>query len=254
VAALAAVYQAIGKHAMAGVNFSQWGIVAAPTYLGRSAVAEALQRFADEGAWGISPHTIPHHSLHAISGTISQAFKAHGPNFGIGGGPGAAAEAMMVAATLLSTGDLPGLWLVLTEYEPAQIPTDSARPSLNGCCDAGRAPAEVAQVNGWHANGTHASYVHPDLGTEPICTAVAIALVPTPETSIGFALCLHRAATETEEPSRRFGPPLNHLGPLARALAAATPPWNDLSEQRWRLDSTGWLEIRSLDSGSETEP
>src|SRR5205807_656306 len=68
---LAAVYQAIYNHRLLGIDFSRWGVVAAPCFLGRTALAHALKRFTLEGAWGVSPHLIPHHSVHAVSGTIS---------------------------------------------------------------------------------------------------------------------------------------------------------------------------------------
>ncbi|MGH6681122.1 MAG: hypothetical protein ACREDL_19840, partial [Bradyrhizobium sp.] len=75
VAGLGAVYRAIQKAGLQTTNFRDWGVVAAPRFLGRPAMAAALQRFAAEGAWGVSPHLIPHRSLHSISGTVSQALK-----------------------------------------------------------------------------------------------------------------------------------------------------------------------------------
>lgn len=114
---LAAVLQAIEDFRLDPTGFTAWGVVGAPRFLGRSTMVQALQKFAQEGAWGISPHLIPHRSLHAPSGTLSQALKIHGPNLGVGGGPGASAEGFLVAATLLSRADLPGVWLLLTGTE-----------------------------------------------------------------------------------------------------------------------------------------
>jgi 3-oxoacyl-(acyl-carrier-protein) synthase len=85
VVGLAAVYQAIDDHALAPAGaarpFADWAVVAAPRFIGRAALAQALPRFVREGAWGVSPHLIPHRSLHSMSGAISLALKAHGPNF-----------------------------------------------------------------------------------------------------------------------------------------------------------------------------
>src|SRR5262249_56456949 len=101
--------------------FTDWAVLAAPRFLGRTALAQALNRFALEGAWGISPHLIPHHSLHSVSGTISQALTIHGPNYGIGGGPDAASKTLLTAAALLAADRLPGVWVVLTGYDPEPL-------------------------------------------------------------------------------------------------------------------------------------
>ncbi len=132
VAALAAVFDAIRIHALDAKRFQDWGVLAAPRFLGRAALAVALHRFALEGAWGISPHLIPHRSLHSISGTISQALKIKGPNFGVGGGPHAADEALLVAAGMVADEQLPGVWLVMTGYNPELAPNDPAGGSESG--------------------------------------------------------------------------------------------------------------------------
>lgn len=123
VVGLCAVYQAIHKGGLQKTCFCDWGVVAAPRFLGRPAMAAALQRFAVEGAWGVSPHLIPHRSLHSLSGTISQALKIHGPNFGAGGGPNAPTEALLAATALLVGRRLPGVWVVLTCLDP-ELPPD----------------------------------------------------------------------------------------------------------------------------------
>jgi hypothetical protein len=117
VAGLTAVYQAVHDHALPA-DFVDWGVLAAPRFLGRAALAAALPRFLAEGAWGVSPHLIPHRSLHALSGTISLALKAHGPNYGVGGGPGAEAEVLVAALSLLHGYRLPGVWVVMTRARP----------------------------------------------------------------------------------------------------------------------------------------
>jgi hypothetical protein len=127
---LAAVFDAIRKHGLDPTTFHDWGVLAAPRFLGRTALAAALNRFTLEGAWGISPHLIPHRSLHSISGTVSQALKIKGPNFGVGGGPQAADEAIFVAGSMVAAERLPGLWLVMTGYSPEVAPVDPAESGL----------------------------------------------------------------------------------------------------------------------------
>lgn len=122
VVGLAAVFKAMSDAGMAATDFRDWGVVAAPRFLGRPAMAAALQRFQSEGAWGVSPHLIPHRSLHSISGTVSQTLKIHGPNFGVGGGPGGVAEVLLTAAALLEGKKLPGVWVVLTCLDPELPP------------------------------------------------------------------------------------------------------------------------------------
>jgi hypothetical protein len=117
-AALAAVFKAIKNHGLEGHTFSDWYVIGAPRYIGRFAVAGALERFKAEGAWGVSPHLIPHRSLHSISGAISQALKIHGPNLGVGGGKSAADEGLMLAISLLGTSMTAGAWVVMTGWNP----------------------------------------------------------------------------------------------------------------------------------------
>jgi hypothetical protein len=132
VVALAAVFQAIHDHGLGATDFSNWGVVAAPRFLGRATLAVSLQRFALEGAWGVSPHVIPHRSLHSISGTVSQALGIHGPNFGVGGGPESASQVFLAAAALISEQNTPGLWVLVTGWDPEPILEKPGAAGSNG--------------------------------------------------------------------------------------------------------------------------
>ncbi len=118
--ALAAVYQAIHDAGLEAPSFGRWGVLAAPHKIGRTAMAQALPNYRAEGAWGMSPHLIPHRSLHCVSGAISCALKMHGPNFGVGEGP---AEALPIALAMLAQQRVEGVWLVLTAFDPPASPS-----------------------------------------------------------------------------------------------------------------------------------
>lgn len=135
VVGLAAVLQAIAQHDLQQEDFTGWGVIAAPRFLGRSAAAEAITKFETGGAWKASPLFVPHRSLHAVSGTISQALQSKGPNFGAGGGPQAVVEGLLAALGLLSE-DLPGLWLVLTRCDPEPAPDKQGISAFPVLCQA----------------------------------------------------------------------------------------------------------------------
>ncbi len=239
IAGLAALDRAIHQHRLDLGHSQDWGVIAAPCLLGRSALALACQRFAVEGAWAISPNLIPHHSLHAVSGTISQALNLRGPNFGIGGGPAAAAEGFLLAATLLANRTLPGLWLVLTGYEPELMPLDPSLPAL-------ATPA----------------------GPEPLCEAVALALTPGHNLDIGLTLRIGcEGSWDPDEKTSQW--PSFHLHTLAALLSlpaansaglekgvrnlAPQRPQGCFAQKvpdpfpqagRWRLATGSWIELK----------
>jgi hypothetical protein len=154
VAAVSAVHHAIYQFGLNPTAFRDWGVVAAPYYMGRPAMAAALMRYQAEGAWGASPHLPPHRSLHSPSGTISQLFKIHGPNYGVCGGPGCTPEALAAAAAMIDARRVPGVWVALTGFDP-DLPPDRT---------------------GGHASGTH-------------CVALVLALT-LPQLSTGSGLRL----------------------------------------------------------------
>jgi hypothetical protein len=148
VVGMAAVLQAIASHGLGAMRFTEWGALAAPRFLGRVAMAATLQRFAVEGSWGVSPNLIPHRTLHSMSGTLSQALKIHGPNLGVGGGPGGLLEVLRITTAMLHGDRLPGLWVVLTGWDPEPIPDGSCVPSAETHC-LGVALALTAARPGW---------------------------------------------------------------------------------------------------------
>jgi hypothetical protein len=217
VAALAAVSHAVHDHALVGTDFTDWAILGAPRYLGRQALAVALQRYQLEGAWGISPHLIPHRSLHSVSGTVSQVLKVHGPNFGVSGGLHAADEALLTGATLLAGDHLPGVWLVLTGYNPEPVPEKADAPPPNG---------------------------HPR--PAPICRAVALALVANQPGS-GFRQ-LHVCPGPVDNGRAGLkdrGRPWFCFEDLATALRDPTPA------RAWRLHCGGTVEVKWPGAGAE---
>ena len=205
VVGIAAVLRAIEGHGLGGTSFGDWGVVAASRFMGRTALANTLIKFRAEGAWGISPHLIPHRSLHSLSGTISQALKLHGPNFGSGGGPGGAAEALLTAAALLHGGRLPGVWVVLTGWQP--------EPATD----------EYGQV------------ITPDC----LCSAVALALVPASAPASRLTL---RVVPAGAGPRRNGhgGITLLSLESMVRALAGPASPFTAVV---WQLTGGGRVEL-----------
>jgi hypothetical protein len=95
---------------------SDWGVLGGVRTPGRRRMTDTLARFRDKGAWGVTPHFIPHSLLHSAAGLVGQAFGLHGPGAGVGGMPGAEGDVLWAAAAWLGGGDLPGVWLVWTQW------------------------------------------------------------------------------------------------------------------------------------------
>ena len=110
VAALAALDRAGGRR----IGTDSWGMVACPCRPGRRRLTEVIAKYRADGPWSVTPHFIPHAILHSMPGLLTQALRRHGPAAGVGGTPGADADALRAAAAWLAGGDLPGLWLVRT--------------------------------------------------------------------------------------------------------------------------------------------
>jgi hypothetical protein len=136
VVSLAAVLDAVHRFGLGDLDFAGWGVVAAPRWLGRAKTAGGMNKFHREGPATMSAMLVPHTSLHAVSGTISQALKVYGPNFGTGSGPGHLAEGLLAALSLVAEGELPGLWLTLSQWDPEPSPDVQGRVPPSCVCYA----------------------------------------------------------------------------------------------------------------------
>lgn len=106
-----------------------WGVLAASSGAGRIMGAGSLVGSRRSGAAGVSTHVVPQCSLHAAASSLSVLLGLHGPHFGIGGGPEAFGEALIVAlATLDLVAPGGGLWLVLTGWEREPQLDEAAAP------------------------------------------------------------------------------------------------------------------------------
>lgn len=129
VLALAAVLRAVDAFGWHDRSFHDWGLIAAPRFLGRILVAASMDRFQKRGVPSMSPLIIPTLSLHAVAGSLSLALKTHGFNYGVGGGHGHLAEALLTGLAARDDNGVAGVWVVATQFSPEPIP-DTAGHSL----------------------------------------------------------------------------------------------------------------------------
>jgi hypothetical protein len=116
IAALVVVLQALNSLPEPLPQAEQWGVLAAPEYFGREATLAALRRYSQEGPSAISPHLIPNHCLHSLAGSLSVLLGCHGPNYGVGGGPGQFLDLLLAGFCEIAQGVVPGYWLVATGW------------------------------------------------------------------------------------------------------------------------------------------
>ncbi len=190
VVSLAAVLQAIHDGGLASEDFTNWGVVAGPSFLGREALATSFKRFKRQGAVGVSPLLIPYLSQHAVAGTISIPLRIHGPNLGVCGDRGSLVQALLSGITLQREHDLPGVWVLASEWNPEPIMSP---------------------------------------GQDTLCRAVALALHPANATGCGFELRLtlssNRAGGEAPRSATIAGLAhfLTHQQPGSSAWTCALP-------------------------------
>lgn len=130
------VLTALAAHP-AAPRIASHGIVAAPCQPGRIVGAKTLAEFGRGGGVTVSPHVVPQCSLHSVAGAVSVALGMHGPHLGVGGGPEALGEGLLVAAALLASGGDPGctgVWLVATEWDEEPGLDAQGVPLTNPAC------------------------------------------------------------------------------------------------------------------------
>ena len=136
VVSIAAVFHAIHDFGLHDTDFTNWGVVAAPRFLGRETCVIFLDRFARQGPLGTSPLLAVYQSLHAVSGSVSLALHIHGPNMGVGGGHRALEQTLLAGLAMQSEHQLPGIWMVFSEWDPEAVPDGSCKVSASGICRA----------------------------------------------------------------------------------------------------------------------
>lgn len=182
VAGVVALNQTLARSDLAGTDFRRWGVLGCLQAPGRTIVGASLSRFATEGAWGVSPHIVPHRCLHSLSGTLSLGLKSEGPNFGVG-----EAEAVLpIAGSWLAQQRVEGVWAVITCMEPeyaaelgqtvvprrnvahavvlALMPDqDSAahRLTLSPTTERGNAPWNIHRLESWLRGEIRESWILP---------------------------------------------------------------------------------------------
>jgi hypothetical protein len=122
VAGISALFLAVRDAGWQESSFLDWAAVGVPRFLGRMNIAHTVGQYLQDPSWSVSPNIIPNQSLHSPSGTVSLALGLHGPNFGAGGGPNAVPEGLVAALSTLRTSGVPGVWMVLTQFEPEPTP------------------------------------------------------------------------------------------------------------------------------------
>jgi hypothetical protein len=121
VAAVAAVDQAISRGRLDLSDLRKRIIIAAPRYVGRIGGAASLERYGRGGGPALSPHLIPQHSLHSISGALSILLASRQPNFGVGGGDDSMVEGFLAALCAPRSDESSGVLLVATAWMPEPV-------------------------------------------------------------------------------------------------------------------------------------
>jgi len=134
--AVRALDSLIEENGIDAKELADCAVIAAPQFLGRVQGANAFARFLHNGAQGISPHLIPQHSLHSVSGAISVLLGSQGVNLGVGGGPHSLDDAFLTAATLLESGNAKSCLLVCTAWDPEPLPNREGQCTNEPICHA----------------------------------------------------------------------------------------------------------------------
>lgn len=213
VAGVTAVFEAVKSAGLAETSFADWGVAAGASFLGRTVLASAMDKFQASGAWSVSPHLIPNHMQHCLSGSVSIALKSHGMNLGVGGGPDSVSQTFLAAAGLAGDNRHAGLWIVLT----------------------GHAPEPFTQF----ANGVAAV---------PVCHGLALALVSAEPNAGGARLRVVPAVRTSQNDTVEVRSNPLQVSDLTNSLAAL-----DGQALRWQMDFGGWLEWQPDRAGEQTQ-
>ena len=135
VVAVAALDRAVQSLQASPERYADWSIVAAPQCIGRIAGAASLDRFAKGGGPTVSPHLIPQHSLHSVSGALSILLCSNQPNFGVGGAVDSLPEGLL-AALAMPGGSPRGVWFIATSWDPEPVLDDLGNCTNSPCCYA----------------------------------------------------------------------------------------------------------------------
>jgi hypothetical protein len=131
-----AMFRAIESAGWSGRSMEDWGIVAAPQFLGRLRMWSAIERYRTLEVRGASPRHIPTVSQHAVAGTLSVIFQCRGPCFGAGGSQGSLLDGFVNAASLAAGGIAPGFWLAISQWSPEPLPEASDADNGAARCHA----------------------------------------------------------------------------------------------------------------------
>lgn len=181
IVALLAIRKATDRYGIDPRQLAGWGIIAAPRYIGRLTGANVLYKFPRGGTSAVAPHIVAQCSLHSVSGAASIALGMHGPNLGVGGGDWAIADGLTAALTLFETARVPGLWLLLTEFDAEPMPDEEGRPLNDPTCHAvalalvpGVAgDSQLTLRPGSHSKSLRADYPEPTVAEIAACIEAA---------------------------------------------------------------------------------
>lgn len=136
IATLAAIYAGVESLGLEREVYRNWGVVSASRYIGRGSFAATLHKYCKDGPWGVSVQVIPHNMLHSISSTISLALPCVGPCLGAGGGVNGEMDALLIAVNLLASGDIPGVWVTWSTWDPELVVDEAGKPASESHCVA----------------------------------------------------------------------------------------------------------------------
>jgi hypothetical protein len=144
---LMAISEAIRNVNMTETDFHDWAVASSSRNLGRSAFAAVIDKYREQGPWGVSVQVIPHCTAHAVSGTISLALECHGPCIGAGGGADGEIESLYSAACILRRPGWFGAWIVFSGWSPELSIDQAGRATSDSMCLA----AAIAVTREWSA-------------------------------------------------------------------------------------------------------